>query len=233
MKSLLTPILTLLLLFTFAQQADARDRRTRVGNTNLCSNEDPQVIVKLATAPTKYIRTKNAYDLTHMHNTGGGVTLGLAGGPVSITVKGQFQSSTLRGHSCVELKRLEVLFWAKPQVHIASNFKKGSCEYREVLAHEQKHIRVLRKFVREQAPKLKREVRKIVKSTRTQYKVRDYKVSEAQKSIEQQIFKRLQVYQNRIMPILHSRQKAIDTPEEYRRVAAQCDNWGRKLASSR
>ena len=230
-------MMTLLLSLTTAiHDANARESRTASGRSaasNLCSDESPQIIVKLATAPTKYIKTRNAYDLTSMHNTGGGVTLGLAGGPISITVRGQFQSTSLKNNACVELKKLEVLFWAKPEVHIANNFKKGSCEYREVLGHEQKHIRTLRQFVKQQAPKLKREVRKIVKSTRTQYKVKDTQASTAQKKIEKQIFKRLEAYQNRIMPVLQARQKAIDTPEEYRRVAARCDNWGRKLVSSR
>lgn len=217
-----------------AHDANAGDRRGRSSTgrgSALCSNESPKIIVKLATAPTKYIKTRDARDLTSVHNTGRGITLGLAGGPISITVKGQFQSTSLKGNACVELKKLEVLFWAKPQVHIASNFKKGSCEYREVLGHEQKHIRTLRRFVRDEAPKLKREVRKIVKSTRTQYKVKEHAVSSAQKKIEEQMFKRLESYQNRIMPILAMRQKAIDSPAEYKRVAARCDNWGRKLAS--
>ena len=237
MKHLLIVFSILFLTLAAVSPAEANDRRVRSGSaaaSNLCSNEEPQVIVKLATAPTKYIKTKDAFDLTAMHNSGrGSVTLGLAGGPISITMKGRFQVSTMRGHSCIELSRLEVLFWAKPQVHIASNFERGSCEYREVLAHEQKHIRVLRKFVREQAPKLKREVRKIVKATKTQHKVRDYQIEAAQSDVEKRIFKRIQAYQNRIMPILDARQKAIDTPEEYRRVAAQCDNWGKKLASTR
>lgn len=223
----------MILVCAFVTDADAQNTRTRVGNSNLCSNEAPQVIVKLATAPTKYIKTQSARDLTGIHNTGRGITLGLAGGPISITIKGQFQSTSLKGNACVELKKLEVLFWAKPQVMIASNFKKGSCEYREVLGHEQKHIRALRKFVREEAPKLKKEVRRIVKASRTQYKVKERSVPQAQKNIEQQLYKRIQAYQNRIMPILENRQKAIDSPAEYKRVADSCKNWNRKLANNR
>lgn len=233
-RSFLVLITSLVFVSVCAHDANARDGQISPGRgSSLCTNESPQIIVKLATAPTKYIKTQNAQDLTSVHNTGRGVTLGLAGGPISITVKGQFQSTTLKGNACVELKKLEVLFWAKPQIHIASNFKKGSCEYREVLGHEQKHIRTLRSFVKAEAPKLKREVRKIVKATRTQYKVKEHGVTTAQKNIEKQIFKRLESYQNRIMPILEIRQKAIDSPAEYKRVAAKCNNWGRKLASNK
>ena len=223
--------LTLCVLFAFPQSSNAQTRRFENTAFNLCTNDEPRVVVKLATAPTKYIKTQNAQSLTAMHNTGQGVTLGLAGGPISITTKGQFQVTSQSGKACVELKNLEVLFWAKPQILIASNFQKGSCEYREVLAHEQKHIRTLRQFVKQQAPELKKEVRQIVKTSRVRYKVQENKISSAQKQIEQQIYSRLVAFQDKIMPILESRQKAIDTPEEYARVASKCDNWGKKLSS--
>lgn len=223
-------VVTMFLLVGVTTDAFAQSRRSQTIDTNLCSNDAPITSVKLATAPTKYIKTQDARSLTAMHNSGRGVTLGLAGGPISITINGQFQTRSINDKACVELKKLEVLFWAKPEVLIASNFKKGSCEYREVLGHEQKHIRVLRNFVREQAPLLKKEVKKIVSSSRTQYKVKEQNVEKAQKEIEKQIFSRLEAHQNKIMPILQSRQTAIDSPEEYARVAAKCKNWGKKLS---
>ena len=218
-------------LLVFAHDAEAQTRReTRFSSSFLCSGEAPRVVVKLATAKTKYIKSNDVFDLTSMHNKGGGVTLGLAGGPIDITSEYEFRMRTLNGKACVELYRLQVLFWAKPEVHIASNFKKGTCEYREVLGHEQKHIRTLRKFVREFAPKLKKEAPKIVKSSRTQHTVKEADVEKAQQEIVEGISNRLRIYQNKIMPILRSRQMAIDTPEEYRRVADQCDNWGKRIA---
>jgi len=231
MKTAMILSLVMLAVLLLPQNADAQTRRFENAISKLCSNEAPKVTVKLATAPTKYIKTQNAQSLTAMHNTGRGVTLGLAGGPISITTQGQFQVTSQDEKACVELKTLEVLFWAKPQVMIASNFQKGSCEYREVLAHEQKHIRTLRRFVQKQAPELRKEVHKIVKSSRTQYKVKENKISSAQKEIEQQIFTRLTAFQNKIMPILQNQQTAIDSPEEYARVAAKCENWGKKLSS--
>lgn len=206
-----------------------RGARGAVGS--LCSSDDPQISVKLATSPTKYIKTQDAYTLTALHNTGSGVTLGLAGGPIDITVQGIFSISSRGGKSCVELEKLNVLFWAKPMVLIANNFQKGSCEYRQVLGHEQKHIRALRKFVRKHAPELQREVKNIIKTTRTKTVVKDAQVEMAQKDLQEPIIKRLAIFQNEILPVLRATQKEIDNPEEYQRVADSCKNWGKKLAT--
>jgi hypothetical protein len=231
MKYFIICLILLTNLLLFAHDADAQTRReTRFSKSQLCSGDDPRVTVRLATAKTKYIKSNDVFDLTSMHNTGSGITLGLAGGPIDITAQYEFRMATLNGKTCVQLNKLEVLFWAKPEVHIASNFKKGTCEYREVLGHEQKHIRTLRKFVREYAPKLKKEVPKIVDTSPTRRTVKERDIEKAQDDIMKNISARLFAYQKKIMPVLRSRQEAIDTPEEYRRVADRCDNWGRRIA---
>lgn len=209
-----------------------RDRVSRGSGADLCSSEDTKVVVKLATAKTKYYKNYNARTINAIHNSSsGGTILGLAGGPIEITTRAQYNIRTRNGKSCVHLDGIEVLFWAKPVIVIASNFKEGSCEYREVFAHEQRHVRTTRKFLRQFAPKLRKEVREIIKTTRTHAVVSQSKVDKAQESIQRPIETRLAAFQNKIFPILRSRQAEIDTPEEYARVAAQCDNWGKKLAN--
>lgn len=199
---------------------------------DLCSSEDPKVTVRLKTAKTKYIKNYNAKTINQIHkNAGQGTILGLAGGPISIEMNGQYEIRTSNRKSCVQLSNVDVMFWAKPVIVIASNFPKGSCEYRAVLAHEQKHIRTTRKFIREFAPKLRREVHDIIDNSRDHMVVSTESLQYAQKQIQEPIIKRLIAYQNEIMPILQNRQNAIDTPEEYERVAAQCDNWGKKLTN--
>ncbi|MGB0719395.1 MAG: hypothetical protein ACPGRX_02920, partial [Bdellovibrionales bacterium] len=202
------------------------------GGGALCTTEDTKTTVKLATSKTRYVKSQNAFTLTALHNSGGGITLGLAGGPIDITIKGRYGIRSRNGRACVHLENLDVLFWAKPVVLIASNFKKGSCEYREVLGHEQKHIRALRNFVRKHAPELKKEVAKIIKTTKTRAVVSENSIDTAQKSIEDPIIQRLAAYQNKIMPILRATQQGIDSPQEYARVAAKCENWGKKLATN-
>jgi len=222
-------------MLAISNDAFAQRERThsRGSGTNLCSTEEPKVIFKLKTAKTKYYKNYSARTINDVHNhDGGGTILGLAGGPIEIAMQGEYEIRTRNNKSCVQLSKIEVVFWAKPVVVIASNFEKGSCEYREVLAHEQKHIRTTRKFIREFAPKMRKEVRKIIDTSRLHTVVSAEKIDQAQDKIQAPIVKRIFAYQDKIMPILRSRQEAIDTPEEYARVAAQCDNWGKKLSGN-
>ncbi|MFK7838729.1 MAG: hypothetical protein AB8B83_00220 [Bdellovibrionales bacterium] len=208
-----------------------RDRHSRGGSYNLCSDEEPKVRVKLATSKTRYYKNYSARTINQIHNApSGGTILGLAGGPLVIETRGQFSIRSQDNKACVQLKDVEVLFWAKPVVVIASNFKKGTCEYREVFAHEQKHIRTTRKFIREFAPKLRKEVKEIIKTSRLKIVTRSDNIDDAQAELGDPILARIKQFENSIMPILRSRQMAIDTPEEYARVNAQCDNWGEALA---
>lgn len=199
-----------------------------------CKSTRTQSTVKLATAKTKIIRNQNANSLTALHGAahGASVTLGLAGGPIEITMKGRFTVRTKGSASCVNLEQLDVLLWTKPVLFIASNFNKGSCEYREVLKHEQKHIRTLRDFVKKSAPELKREVKNILRTEETTIAVETGGEDNAQQQIETAFFRRLEAFQTQMIAALNTRQAKIDSPEEYARVHAQCRNWDRKLATS-
>jgi len=208
-----------------------RDRVSRGGGATLCSDEEPKVIVKLATSPTKYYKNYDARSINAIHNAkGGGTILGLAGGPLEIETRGQFSIRTLNGKACVQIKNIEVMLWTKPAIIIASNFKKGTCEYREVFAHEQRHIRTTRKFVREYAPKLRSEVKEIIRTSRHHIIARQDRIEDAQEELQKPILGRISQFQNKIMPVLQSRQAAIDTPEEYKKVSDKCEDWGKRLA---
>jgi len=234
-KILLLLVSALGVMFVIPHDASAQRERThsRGSGSNLCSTEEPRVVFKLKTAKTKYYKNYSARTINEIHSSNkGGTILGLAGGPIEIAMRGEYEIRTRKNKSCVRLSKIEVVFWAKPVVVIASNFPQKSCEYREVLAHEQKHIRTTRKFIREFAPKMRREVRKIIDTSKLQTVISAEKIEQAQNQIQDPIVSRIFGYQNKIMPILRSRQEAIDTPEEYARVAAQCSNWGKRLAGN-
>lgn len=214
-------------LIISAAQANAQSYRSESG---LCPSKSTQTSVKIATNNTKYIKSKSADNLTALHNKGTGVTLGLAGGPIEVSIQSSFSITSRNNSACVKLEKLIVLLKAKPEIHIASNFRQGTCEYREVLAHEQKHIAELRRFIREHAPKLTREVRKIVRTSETKKIVSETQVKRAQNQIQQDIIARINAYQEKIMDVLRYRQTLIDSPEEYKRVSRLCRNWDKKLS---
>lgn len=237
-KRILLPALLLflpLIGINTPHHANAQSSRTASSSPSFpsgsCARQSPLSSVRFLIEDTKYTKNKTAKNLTALHNDGGGVTLGLAGGPIEISIKSRFSIQTQNARACVNLEKLEVLLTAKPEILIASNFKKGTCEYREIINHEQQHIRILRRFVREQTPKLKREVSKILKQTQTTAAISEDNVKRAQTRIQDQVVARITAYQKQVLKTLKKRQSAIDTPREYAKVSRACNNWGKDLAN--
>jgi hypothetical protein len=200
-----------------------------------CQFEKPRVIVKMATTKTRYVRDQSARDLTEMHTGRSGNNIGgLGGGEIGYKIATKYNIMSQRGKHCVGLEAVKVTFYGKPEVHIASNFKRGSCEYTAVLGHEQIHIRTMRKFMREYAPKFKKEVARIAKSSRRHIgPIRENQIEEAQADLQNAYVQQLSIYLGKVLPILGQRQKKVDSPEEYDRVFAKCKNWNRKFAQSK
>ena len=94
-----------------------------------CKASKPTLLVKTATTRTKYVRTKSAKDLTHMHGSAGsGSTVGgLGGGEIGFKTESRFEITHQGKQACVRLKKVEVTFYAKPEIHIASNFGRSTC----------------------------------------------------------------------------------------------------------
>ena len=198
-----------------------------------CKASKPSLSVKTATKRTKYIRTKSAKDLTQMHGGQGSTVGGLGGGEIGFKVENQYEIIGKGNSACVKLKRVEVTFYAKPEIHIASNFNRSTCEYAAVMGHEKGHIRILRKFVREYSPKVKKELVKISRSVDSAIgPIPSSKINAAQNKMQKEFMKKLEAYNKKIMPVLEKRQKAFDNPREYARVAAKCKKWDKKLADN-
>lgn len=196
----------------------------------LCDTQTPQVHVSLNTAKTRYIRTNSAATLSAMHGDGSHATVGgLGGGEIGLETQSQFIVRSQGDKACVSLKSLKVTLYAKPTIMIASNFRRGTCEYQAVLGHEQKHVRALMNFVRQQAPKLRRKVQETVRQSRTYKRVALNDTTAAQKQIQDNLTYQLDAYQNSLLPTLQHEQDGIDNAKEYERVARMCQNWQEKL----
>ena len=193
-------------------------------SSKLCDFEDTQISVSLASAKTRYIYKHDMHALTQMHKAGRSV-LGLAGGPVEISVRSRYRIKAKGDKVCVHLDHVDVVFQTKPEIHIASDFQPGSCAYREIIAHEQRHVKVLRVFMREYAPELQELVKKTVKTSRQSVIVSKNGIKSAKKQLKAPVISRIKTFQAQIYPVLQSRQAALDTSSEYRRIAEQCNAW--------
>jgi len=191
-----------------------RDRVSRGGGATLCSDEEPKVIVKLATSPTKYYKNYDARSINAIHNAkGGGTILGLAGGPLEIETRGQFSIRTLNGKACVQIKNIEVMLWTKPAIIIASNFKKGTCEYNEILAHEERHHETNVTVVETLAMRMEADMPRLIAMMENRY-VQKGSVQDEFEKLKQSMSDALDIYLEEITIRKKEFNALVDTPQE-------------------
>lgn len=200
-----------------------------------CRQINPALNFSTGTTGTQYIRTKSSSDLTKMHGGAhGAIVGGLGGGELGFNMEMRFEMQMQGNAACVSLKAVDMKFYAKPQIHIANNFSRSSCEYNAVMAHEKKHVTTLLKFHREYAPKIRGEVVKMLNVMDTTIgPMKKSDTEKAQDLMQQRLTSAIKAYNALITKDLARRQQKIDNPAEYAKVTAQCDRWGQKLDSTR
>lgn len=198
-----------------------------------CPQPKPRAGYEASIKTIDYIRSVSAQDLTEWqlgHSLMGNTVLGVGGGTIGTRLNARYEMREMPdGLFCVLPVEVKAEFYAAPQIHIASNFARGSCEYSEVLAHEQKHVAVLRQFHREYREGYNRHFRRVLQDLPAPEAVVLDDVEAAKKATTARIMEGLKPYVDAMMEELNTRQRAIDTPEEYRRVASKCRNWDKKL----
>ncbi|GJL85953.1 MAG: hypothetical protein DHS20C02_17280 [Micavibrio sp.] len=197
-----------------------------------CSDELTLVSVRSVIEPTEYVRNISVQDLTDIHGNLAQKeqrVLGLGGGRIGIEAKLQFGVTTRRGKACVSLQKIKAVFSAYPEMHIASNFRRGGCEYSAVFAHEQKHIRTLKKFHREYYPELRKELKKLARQIKVMGPMAPEEVGKVQKRVSARVSSLISSFTDEVTQVHEERQNKIDTQEEYERVADQCRKWERDL----
>ena len=133
------------------------------------------------------------------------------------------QSQTFRGRTCHYLRAVTLKFEVRPiKVYIAKEHRPGSCAYNVVRDHEDEHVRIFRSSLDEYLPLLE------AKLEDTAWTIKPSSAPSGSRAINQF----LATLQKAVDPILNQmeqrmrrRHAEIDTPENYRMLSAQCDDW--------
>lgn len=198
-----------------------------------CPDHRPTTSMIYKVQKTEYVRTLNVTDLADLHtNNGANTVLGLAGGEVGIRFQATFKAEPVGNNVyCLNLKKINAEFYAEPKVHIAKNFRRGTCEYHAVLKHENEHVEILKQAHKEYLPKYRQHLRNISRDVKVlQPLTLDQVTAEKQKLI-QKIGTDLTAYLSIIMDDVAQRQSDFDTEEEYQRIHDRCDRWEKRLSS--
>ena len=191
---------------------------------SVCARQLPRTQVDITTDPVRYDidRSRSYRELTALSPDAGaldralGLTLTQIGYESFTELQGIEQSRG--GRVCVR-PAIRITLALKPMtVYIASEYRGDSCREAAILEHERKHVAVYSEFI----GLLARELRGAV--TADFGDTIFYAADRAQ--AEQAVRDRLGVYLEPMlrdgMQRVKERQRTVDTPEEYARVAAVC-----------
>ena len=165
--------------------------------------------------------TRSYYDLTRLMGSvrPGSWVLGLThtDARVRISVGGRMLADPASGYECVA-PRIEVnLDYAPIVVYVSREFPPGSCSYREVLAHEMRHLSTYQNFL----PKTEATVRARL-AARFAGKPLYAPIGQAQSLLQREVDRSWMPYIKREMAGVEVLQAAIDTPQEYARLGKVC-----------
>ena len=212
-------VLALLVVGIFASQT---------AQAQSCPRHKTEMILKPELTKTKFLRG-SAQRLTEWatgHTQTVGAILGLGGGEIGTRFQAAFEYSVLpNGGVCVILDKVKATFYAHPRMYIASDYKKGSCEYDEIVKHEKRHVKALIDSHSDNTERLRVHMGRIAKRIPMFGPVSEADVPYVKQRLMDFVMNEYLSYQDHQLMALQRAQKKIDSPSEYRGVAARCDNW--------
>ena len=136
---------------------------------------------------------------------------------VGVKVQGRMLSDPASGYECVA-PRLEIrLSYLPIVVYIGREFAPGSCAYREIMAHEMRHLDTYRSFM----PRAEKVVREAL-ARRFQGQPLYAPSGQARSLLQRELDTGWMPFIRNEMVKVERLQAAIDTPQEYARLGKVC-----------
>jgi len=177
-------------------------------------------------APTTYRNTRTKEELAALNPKGGGAHhAGLTQSRTAFSVKPTLRFFSMPdGRLCAQLAKLEATWRVTDMmVDIVAQYRPGTCPYREVWEHENRHVAVIRRYF----PETERALRIRMAELVAQLKPRIVSGSpdQAAKETSNYFLRGAEPLLARFQADTARDNAAIDTPESYRRVTARCADW--------
>jgi hypothetical protein len=165
--------------------------------------------------------TRSFYDLTRLkgQSRANEWVLGLThtDARVQIQAGGRMLKDSATGYECIT-PRIDVSLTYLPiVVYVSREFPPNSCSYREVMAHEMRHLKTYQDFL----PQAEARVRAAL-AKRFAGKPLYAPIGQAQAALQREIDRSWMPYIKREMAKVEVLQAAIDTPQEYARLGKVC-----------
>jgi hypothetical protein len=189
----------------------------------------PVVSLEARQDPVSYDYSQNLNQLQQKHITnsvhshGTGVTMGAAASQMAYGYKLKYQMAGIEGQSpvCAALIRVDVeIKFTNNIIYLASELPPGSCIRREVLLHEEKHMREDLYLIQEKRYVIQQVIERAIRDIGT---VNANSPEEAQQELQRRIAPIIDRETQNLMQERTRRQALVDTPQEYERVSKSCN----------
>ena len=137
---------------------------------------------------------------------------------VSVSLDGRILQERRAGIECVAPQIRVRLFYAPIVVYIGKEFVPGTCAYKQILAHEMRHLNAYLDHL----PKVESVVR-VALAKRFEGRPLYAPIGMAQVRLEQEIDASWMPYMKNQMGAVEAQQAAIDSPREYARLSKVCE----------
>ena len=128
------------------------------------------------------------------------------------------------GRRCVGLARVEGTWKiSEIRVNIAAEYPPGGCQYRVIRTHEDEHVAISRDTFRRWTPHAEQILR--AAADRIAPRVTTRSADEETAVFKEMLISAMRPVFEGFAAELRTRNAAIDTPGNYRRVNAQCPGW--------
>ena len=135
----------------------------------------------------------------------------------SVSIGGSLLTDRRSGYECIAPHITVSLYYAQVVVYVGREFKPGTCAYKEVLAHEMRHLNTYRNHL----PKVESVVRNAL-ARRFEARPLYAPVGQARALLEREIDVGWMPYMKQQMAAVEVQQAAIDSPAEYARLSKVC-----------
>lgn len=199
-----------------------------------CPERPPILTFKTKVEKTQYVKDYSSEEITKQFLSRGGqvssdsIVRGTASPQIKIDYDIEPEVLTTRsGHICGYAKKVDILLTASPVIHMANEYEFGSCEYKEIIKHENQHVKISEDLIRDYRRTVKRDltdrIRDISGHRAVDVSYRE-KLSEAIVQGAKIVIKQVEA---ELRQEHAKRQAVIDTQEEYARIQSRCITWQR------
>ena len=126
---------------------------------------------------------------------------------------------------CFWVKDIDVLLrYETPDVYIAREYRRGSCNYKVTLEHEMQHVKVARKYLGRFVTKMRSTLTSLL-IPKPKSAVVIESPAKAKHEAEELLEKLIYSVYKQLRIEIGKAQAKVDSPREYKRVGRKCKNW--------